>query len=177
MGKQFTGILVMLALLLAGPAGCSSMAGSVSSEQGTTTTVIMTRHAERTQVSKVLTAKGHQRARDLVTVLEGHDLAAIYSPDLERNLDTVKPLAEARGITITVKPAKSTPLVDDIVDEMLSTWPGGTVLWVGNVDNLQKMYWRLGGDGDGPIVYGDLFFMTVRDDGTTEIEKTRFGSD
>jgi hypothetical protein len=38
------------------------------------------------------------------------------------------------------------------------------------------MYWRLGGDGEGPIGYGDLFIVTVPDSGPTSIEKRHYGA-
>ena len=163
--------------LLAGSLVASATADSkVHSRPGTTTTIILTRHAERTEVTKVLTAKGHQRARDLVGAVAGLKVAAIYSPDLERNLDTVRPLAKHLGIGITVQPANSTPLVDQIVDDMLERHAGKTVLWVGNVSNLHKMYWRLGGDGEGPIGYGDLIIVTLPDRGPATIEKRHYGA-
>jgi hypothetical protein len=59
---------------------------------------------------------------------------------------------------------------------MLQRHVGKTVLWVGNVSNLRAMYWRLGGDGEGPIGYGDLFIVTVPDSGPTSIEKRHYGA-
>ena len=147
-GKRITGLAVVL--LLSGWV-VASAGGSAQSVTGTETSIIMVRHAERTEITKVLTGKGQARAQDLVEAAADMNISAIYSPDLERNLDTVKPLAQHLGIDITVTPAKSTPLVNQIVDEMLDKHAGKTILWVGNVDNLRKMYWRLGGNGEGPI--------------------------
>jgi hypothetical protein len=65
--------------------------------------------------------------------------------------------------------------VNRIVDEMLDKHAGKTILWVGNVDNLRKMYWRLGGDGEGPIEYGDLFIMKIAANAPVTIIKTHFG--
>ena len=142
---------------------------------GAETSIIMVRHAERTEITKVLTGKGHARAQDLVKAVADMNISAIYSPDLERNLDTVKPLAQHLGIDITVTPAKSTPLVNQIVDEMLDRHAGETILWVGNVDNLRKMYWRLGGNGEGPSEYGDLFIMKITANAPVTSVKTHFG--
>ena len=165
--------LVLVLLLSGWVAACSG--GAAQSAAGTETSIIMVRHAERTQITKVLTGKGHARARDLVKAVADMNISAIYSPDLERNLDTVKPLAQHLDVEITVTPAKSTPLVNQIVDEMLDKHAGKTILWVGNVDNLRKMYWRLGGDGEGPIEYGDLFIIKIPENGPVNIVKTRFG--
>ena len=165
-------ILVLLFAALI--TGCAT--GRTHSLPGTETTVILIRHAERTQVTKVLTEEGHARAQALVEAVGDMKITAIYSPDLERNLDTVRPLADHLGIDITVKPKISMPKVNAIVDEMLSQHSGETVLWVGNISgNLGSIYWRLGGKGDGPFNYGEMFILTVPDHGTTSVVKTRYG--
>ena len=171
-GKRITGLVVVL-LLSGWVVACAG--GAPQAVTGAETSIIMVRHAERTEITKVLTAKGHARAQDLVKAVADMNISAIYSPDLERNLDTVKPLAQHLGIDITVTPAKSTPLVNQIVDEMLDKHAGKTILWVGNVDNLRKMYWRLGGNGEGPIEYGDLFIMKITANAPVSIVKTHFG--
>jgi len=190
-GRRITGLVLVL-LLSGWVAVC--FGETVQSGAGTETSIIMVRHAERTALTKVLTEKGRKRAQDLVKAAADLNITAIYSPDLERNLDTAKPLAQAiyspdlernldtakplaqyLGLEITITPEKSTPLVDQIVDEMLDKHSGETILWVGNVSNLRKMYWRLGGDGEGPIEYGDLFIMKIPAKGPVKIEKTRFG--
>jgi phosphohistidine phosphatase SixA len=170
--RRITGLVLVL-LLSAWAGGCFGEA--VQSAAGAETSIVMVRHAERTEFTKVLTEKGRRRAQGLVKAAAGLNITAIYSPDLERNLDTAKPLAQHLGVEITVTPEKSTPLVDQIVDEMLDEHSGETILWVGNVSNLRKMYWRLGGDGEGPIEYGDLFIMKIPAKGRVKIEKTHFG--
>jgi hypothetical protein len=56
------------------------------------------------------------------------------------------------------------------------------VLWVGNKSpvgiwggNLKEIYLRLGGTGDPPAKYDDLFVITVPDQGTVQVEKTTYG--
>ena len=171
-GRRITGLVLVL-LLSGWVAVC--FGETVQSDAGTETSIIMVRHAERTALTKVLTEKGRKRAQDLVKAAADLDITAIYSPDLERNLDTAKPLAQYLGLEITVTPEKSTPLIDQIIDAMLEKHSGETILWVGNVSNLRKMYWRLGGNGEGPIEYGDLFIMKIPAKGPVKIEKTRFG--
>ena len=171
-GRRGTGLV--LVMLLSGWLGACS-GGPVRTDATIETRIIMVRHAERTTITKVLTEKGRARARDLVQAVADMNITAIYSPDLERNLDTVKPLAQHLGIEITVTPEQSFPVVDQIVDDMLVKHSGETILWVGNVDNLRKMYWRLDGDGEGPIEYGDLFIMTIPVKGPVNIVKTHFG--
>jgi phosphohistidine phosphatase SixA len=171
-GKSIPGLALVL-LLSSWVAACSG--GAVQPGDSTETSIVLVRHAERTEFTKVLTKKGRVRAQDLVKAAADMNISAIYSPDLERNLDTAMPLAQHLGITITVTPEKSTPLVNQIVEEMLDKHSGKTILWVGNVSNLRKMYWRLGGDGEGPIEYGDLFIMKISENGPVKIVKTHFG--
>lgn len=142
-------------------------------QQGTETTVILIRHAERTTVTKELTEEGHQRARALVDAVGDMNIVAIYSPNLRRNLDTVRPLAEHKGIEIT---ALDKPTVQQVVKTLLDKHPGETVLWVGNTTNLDGIYSLLGGSGDPPDNYGDLFILTVYDAGDTKVIKRTFGS-
>ena len=104
-------------------------------------------------------------------------ITAIYSPNLERDLDTVKPLANHLGIDITLTPRISKPMVDKIVDDILAKHTGEVVLLVGNGSgNLRALHHRLGGTGDGPYQYGDLFIYTIPDQGPVKITKSRYGS-
>lgn len=150
--------------------GCTSRAYSPA---GQTTTVVLIRHAERTVVTKELTEAGHDRAEALPRALQGMDIAAIYSPDLARNLDTVRPLAEQRGISVTVLDRRTS--ISEIVQRLLRDHPGSTVLWVGNTTNLDRIYPDLGGTGAPPVKYGDLYILKVPDQGDTRIERRRFG--
>ena len=96
---------VLLCLL-----GCSSApsakSDSVLSPRGTTTKIILVRHAERAKElgESALTAEGRQRAQDLVAAIGDEKITAIYSPDRGRNRETVQPLANDLGVTITLIP-------------------------------------------------------------------------
>jgi hypothetical protein len=77
------------------------VADRVQSRPGTTTTVVLTRHADTDPGVGQLNATGRERARALADTVGDMRITAIYSPDLERNLDTVRPLASRLGIEIT----------------------------------------------------------------------------
>ena len=167
-------IMVIMFLLL----GCSvGHAGSnVPSKPETTTTVILIRHAERDNFFEI-TAQGRERAKALVDTVSDMGITAIYSPDLERNLDTVRPLARHLGIDITLTPKISKPLADKIVREILTKHTGEVVLLVGNGSgNLRSLHHRLGGTGEGPYQYGDLYIYTIPDQGPVIVVKSRYGS-
>jgi hypothetical protein len=158
--------------------GCSvGYAGSkIPSKPITTTTVLLIRHAERDNFFNI-TAQGRERAKALVDIVSDMGIRAIYSPDLERNLDTVRPLARHLGIDITLTPRISKPTVDKIVREILAKHAGEVVLLVGNGSgNLRSLHHRLGGTGEGPYRYGDLYIYTIPDQGSIIVVKSRYGS-
>ena len=149
---------------------------AVEAKSGTITTVILIRHAERDNFF-ILTARGHERAKALVDAVGEMGVTALYSPDLERNLDTVKPLADHLGIVITLIPRINKKTVDRIVNDILVKHAGEVVLLVGNgAGNLRSLHHRLGGTGEGPYSYGDLFIYTIPEQGTVKVIKSKYGS-
>lgn len=147
----------------------------VQSPQGTVTTVILIRHADRHN-SQDLNELGRLRAQLLVEAVKDMGINAIYSPDIGRNLDTVRPLAAHLGLEITLTPQFSLPVVDEIAAEIVSQHAGKVVLVVGNVTgNLQALYKKFGGNGDGPLEYGDLHILRIKSSGAPDIEKRRWG--
>ena len=175
--KQYKNRLLILAIIFLILGCLFGNAGSeVRSKSGTTTTVILIRHAERDNFF-ILTAQGHKRAKALVDAVKDMGITAIYSPNLERDLDTVKPLANHLGIDITLTPRFSKPTIDRIVPEILANHMGEVVLVVGNGSgNLRALHHQLGGTGDGPYQYGDLFIYNIPVHGPVKITKSRYGS-
>ena len=160
---------MLLGMMLA--LGCSTR---FLSPEGTATTVVLIRHAERTLVTKELTDGGHARAAALPEALADLDIVAIYSPNLSRNTDTVKPLAAQRELEINVVDAS--PDSEAVARRLVTDHPGKTVLWVGNKGNLVRIYSYLGGTGEPPLEYGDLYIMRVPDHGSTQVTKKYFGN-
>ena len=151
--------------------GCASDL-IVKSKSGTTTTLIMLRHAERTTFGKILTDKGRARAAALPAALQGTHIDSIYSPNLSRNRNTVAPLAKQRGISVTIlEPTWTSGYAARLIDKN----PGKTVLWVGNFKNLNEIYADIGGQGDPPLSYGDLYIIRVPDKGPVRVTRSRYG--
>lgn len=168
-GRLLSAIIIVLLACLT---GC--MAPAVNSKSGATTTVILIRHAERDNFF-VLTDRGREHAKALVNAVGGMEITAIYSPDLERCLDTVAPLAKHLALDITLIPRISKETADKIVAKMLAEHAGEVVLLVGNGSgNLRSLHQRLGGTGDGPYPYGDLYIYTIPDQGPVKVVKTRY---
>jgi phosphohistidine phosphatase SixA len=163
-------VLFAAGFLLSTLAGCAAQMSH--SKPGTETTIILTRHAEKTAITDQLTEKGRARAQTLAKLLRDKKITAIFSPDITRNLDTARPLAKNMKIDITVVSSK--PYPDKIVEAILAEHSGGVVLWVGNTSNLSEIYSQLGGKGEAPDNYGDLFIMKIKDQGAPEVVKSRY---
>ena len=159
---------VVLGITLAAlVSGCA--ASPLRSPPGTSTTVILLRHADRDE-STELNAKGRR-----ITLLRGRYSSRSRRP-MARNLDTVRPLAAYLGVEITTTPRVSVLAAKDIAKEILSKHAGGVVVYVGNVTgNLYAVYHQLGGTGTAPEEYGDLAILTVPDQGPVKVERRRFG--
>ena len=134
MHKKLLAIVMVTLLLAFILTGCGAV---LHSKSGTTTTVILIRHAEKTEAG-TLSPQGLARAQALVEAVGDMAIEVIYSPNLRRNLDTVEPLADHLGIEITLTPKVSLPMVDKICKEILNTHAGKTVLWVKSCLNLNS---------------------------------------
>jgi len=127
------------------------------------TTLIILRHADRS--GEDLNERGIARAKALVRALDGIKIDHLFSPSIQRNLDTAQPLADARGLPIeriaAVRPAPA----------LMQQGAGKTIVWVGNKGNLKSIWKDLAAPGDAPLEYGDLFIVT---DGL-KVERRKFG--
>jgi hypothetical protein len=183
-------IVAMVVLLIAGALSCNTPLSSapVLSNPGTTTTIILVRHAERPEgLDPPLSAEGQQRANALADVLGEQGVTAIYAPDLLRNRQTVEPLAQRLGIEVNLvtalQMADTKSLANQLVDEILEQHAGGVVLWAGNIGpvtetqsgNLQELYTRLGGTGRAPTRYQDLYIAIIPDEGEVHFIKAQYG--
>ena len=132
--------------------------------------MIMVRHADRDGVQ--LSDKGRARAEALVGALDGIAIDAIYSPSIQRNLQTAAPLAAARGMDV-----KRTSALDpaNAFLEIVAAGAGQTIVWVGNMDNLAPIWESLALDGPPPLEYGDLFIVESVPSALPKVTRRRFG--
>lgn len=130
------------------------------------TTLVILRHMDRDDEN--LNEKGKARAQALIPALNGVKLDAIYSPGIQRNLDSAAPLAKARGLKISRMPAQSP------AKRLMAQGGGKSILWMGNKGNLASIWEDLGLPGPPPLQYGDLFIVKA-DGGTPTVKRMRFG--
>ncbi len=138
-------------------------------------TVVLIRHAERDNFFNI-TDEGRERAYALIDSVADMDVSAIYSPDLSRNIETVKPLADFLEIEITLIPRINKASIDGVLSIIQTLTESKVVLVVGNGSgNLTLLHQRLGGQGDGPYQYGQLNIYCIYDDGSVSITKSKYG--
>jgi hypothetical protein len=155
---------------------------------GTTTTVIMVRHAERDPgLDPPLNAEGTLRALALRAALRENGVTAIFCTDLIRNRDSVQPLADALGLELNlVSPvlyADTVSAANIVANDIFARFSGGTVLFCGNIGSAganvnginEDLFTRLGGTGTPPERYQDLYVMVIRDDAPVNVIKTEYG--
>ncbi len=131
------------------------------------TTLYVVRHGDR--LKEDLSEDGKQRARDLVDALDGEPLDFIFSPSIQRNLDTAAPLSQARGLPISRR-AQENPTARILRDAQ-----GQSAIWVGNKNNIRKIWEDLSLLEPAPLEYGDLHVVRSDAFGVVTVERRRFG--
>jgi len=184
MSRRIEGAGVVLAVCIGGVmpitvTSCGSLdSDTVYSPPGTTTTIILVRHAERDEgLDPPLNDEGVVRADALADELEDDGITAVFYPDLMRNRQTAEPLIERIDpmvrVYTAVEMANTKALANSFVDEVIREHAGGVVMWVGNTGpeiegvqsgNLQEIYARLGGTGAPPIQYQSLYTIVLNPD-------------
>jgi len=148
-------------------AGCGTPLGPLQYANTMDGTLIVLRHAERD--GEDLNAEGIARAEALVEALDGVEIDGIYSPEAQRNIDTATPLAESKGLEIQIIPAIY------VARTLFSRQPGGTLVWVGNKDNLEALWEEIGAGGMPPINYGDMFIVPMSGMQASGVERSHYG--
>ncbi len=181
-------VSILIGAAIAAFTGCIQDPSSLSVvAPGTVTTFVLVRHVERDPgLDPPLNAEGLLRAVALRDALAENGVTAIYCTDLIRNRESVQPLADALGLTLNlVNPARyvnTTLTAAELVDEMLAAHPGGTILFCGNRGSVletpgitAEIYRRLGGSGEVPDRYQDMYVVVVPEEGASRIIKTEYG--
>lgn len=115
--------------------------------QAQTTTVYLVRHAEK-DLSDVntkdpnLNGLGLQRAVDLEKILADQHIAAIFSSNYKRTLQTAAPLAQKMKLEPIIYDPSETKL---LAEKILREYKGKTVLIVGHSNTILPQTKALGG--------------------------------
>jgi len=158
---------------------------NIQSTPGTKTTIVLVRHGGRDPdfegANPPLTWRGRKRAAELPAALGNIGVTAIYCPNLQRNIETAKPLADHLGLKINTishrRLSNPKKLARELLDEFINKHANGVVVWIGNYRNLEEMYKLVDGTGDSPTKYGLICIVTIPDIGPPRIKKITYGED
>ena len=182
--------LALFSLVFSLLVSCTTTAGNelmsnIQSQPGTKTTVVLLRHAGKDPNAEgsdpPLTARGRKRAAALPAALGNIGVSAIYCPNLQRNIQTAKPLAEHLGLKIHIisnrRLLDAEKLARELLDEFIVKHANGVVVWIGNRRNLEDLYKLVDGTGDPPTKYGTICIVTIPDVAPPRIKKLTYGED
>jgi 2,3-bisphosphoglycerate-dependent phosphoglycerate mutase len=154
-------------------------------EESETTTLILVRHAEENRLlgEIPLSDQGASRVRELTRVLSNVKLDAVFSTNTVRTKSTAGPIAEAKGLSISLYDYKEKLDLMPFVDSLLRNYNGKTVLIVGHSDDvptsvgiLRKEY---AADKEvepiNKFVYDDLFIAFVPASGKATVLELKYG--
>jgi broad specificity phosphatase PhoE len=148
--------------------------------QGTSTTVIVVRHAEKAAMpadDPPLTFEGQARARDLVDALRNAGVTAVITTQFLRTRDTGQPTASALGMAAEVVPTSSATHVQDVVSA-IRRHAGQTVLVVGHSNTVPAIVEALGAAKPASICdaeYDNMYVVTIPPTGKPGVIHSRFG--
>jgi len=140
------------------------------------TTIYLVRHAEKEAAGPdpALSPAGRQRAKELARLLRDAGIAAIYSTDVTRTLETATPLAQQEGLQIRIYDWDG---MEELAASLLRQ--RGRYLVVGHSDTTPELVSLLGGEPGTAIdeagEYDRLYVVTVGPDGKVNSELRRFG--
>jgi phosphohistidine phosphatase SixA len=141
------------------------------------TTIILVRHAEKASTDDIdppLSDAGFARAKTLARVLDTSGVSAVYATEFRRTQQTVGPLAERRGLTVTKIASSDTPR---LVSDIRSQHAGQVVLVAGHSNTIPQIIQALGGGAVAPIDesdFGNMFIVTASGSSATVV-KLRYG--
>lgn len=143
-------------------------------------TIIVIRHAEKKaepdNPDPELSPAGQTRALELARMFGGAGINAIYATQYKRTQQTVKPLAEKLGLTVTQVEAKNTP---DLIKRIRAHPPGQTIFIAGHNNTAPEIVAALGGP-TFPMIpeteFDNLYVVTVDRAGKAKVMKMKYGT-
>lgn len=144
------------------------------------TTVLLLRHAEKSSVGgsdPILSPEGEARAQTLVHVGGEADISTIYATEFIRTQQTVQPLANYLGLSVSQYDAGDAA---GLVDEIKSNHAGKTIVVVGHSNTLSEIIQEFGGNPIDPIAeseFDNLFIITMFRCRGTKVLHLKYGEE
>ena len=142
------------------------------------TVVVLVRHAEKaTDGSRdpLLTVEGRTRAEALVDRLAERPIAAVYATPFRRTQLTAWPVAKARGLPLTVRPAGEPAA--SLAEVLRGRHAGESVLVVGHSNTLPAVARALGAQGVADMdesEYDRAMIVVIPADGGVRLQQERW---
>jgi broad specificity phosphatase PhoE len=145
------------------------------------TTVILVRHAEKkiepNNPDPDLTPAGEARAQEIARMFSNAGVNAIYATQYKRTQQTVKPLSEKTGLTVTIVDASQ---VEELTNRLFTNHRGQTVFVAGHNNTVPALVNALSGENI-PVIpeseYDNLFIVTIYRFGKAKVLKLKYGSE
>jgi 2,3-bisphosphoglycerate-dependent phosphoglycerate mutase len=145
------------------------------------TTLILVRHAEKkiepNNPDPDLTPAGEARAQEIARMFGNSGINTIYATQYKRTQQTVKPLSEKTGVSVTVVEASQ---VEELTNRLQTNHPGQTVFIAGHNNTVPALVKTLSGENI-PVIpeseYDNLFIVTVYRFGKAKVLKLKYGSE
>ena len=145
-------------------------------QTGPSTTVIVVRHAEKTDSGDdpQLSPEGEQRALRLRDMTLDAGVSALFATRYRRTQETLEPLAAILDIEVEIIDA---PDFEGLSSRILSEHRGSTVVVAGHSNTVPAIVSALGAEEPDPIdesQYDNLFIVTVPASGESEVLRLHF---
>jgi len=144
------------------------------------TTLICIRHAEKIKgvSNPSLTSEGKQRAKDLSELLDNIEVAAIYSSDFNRTIETAQDLSNRSKLQIQLyNPGK----LDDLKNTILNKYQNEVVVIVGHSNSTPQFVNVLLSEDKYSSFdesdYDNIFIVTVDGKGNAESHLLEYGAE
>lgn len=147
----------------------------------TTTTFIITRHAEKesTGADPNLDTDGIARANELKRILNNISISAIYSTPFNRTKQTAQPLATAKGLSVT-EYQTNTPYAQ-LVDQFLAAHRGKVIVVIGHSNTVPDILKELSDNSFNITItesqYDNLFIVSIPDKLKPTITHLKYGKE
>lgn len=154
----------------------TTQSGPQETELRQPTTIILVRHAEKDFGDDPnLTEMGKERAERLREMLKETDIAAVYSTDFKRTIQTAEPVANERGLRIQLYSPQDLRF---FAPQLVRRHRGETILVVGHSNTTPAMASYLDPNAEYPrfseLDYTNLYVMSIPQEGDPKLLKLRF---
>jgi broad specificity phosphatase PhoE len=145
------------------------------------TTVILVRHAEKKiepqNPDPDLAPEGLERAQEIARVFAGAGINAIYATQYKRTQQTVRPLSDLIGVSVTVLESSQK---DELIKRIQTSLRGQTIFVAGHNNTVPAIASELSGE-TFPVIpeseYDNLFIVTVYRFGKAKVVRLKYGKE